>query len=250
MSVPPTSIPRDMIDKYTLSGKIPVFNCYRNDTVTPQSIVWSDSYIQSFINNFTFNNIKTNQHGAESYSGASMLHVDAFSKYIESIQGKSVAVVGSQTPWIEAILINAGATKVTTIEYNKPICNHPILNTISYDDFCASTELFDSIVSYSSIEHSGLGRYGDPLNPEGDIETMKQVYNHLCEGGMCFLGVPVGKDELSWNVHRVYGQHRLPLIFSNFTELEWFGCDKNYIYSCPVPRGSQHIIQPVMVLKK
>ena len=28
---------------------------------------------------------------------------------------------------------------------------------------------FDAISSYSSIEHDGLGRYGDPINPNGDF---------------------------------------------------------------------------------
>ena len=28
---------------------------------------------------------------------------------------------------------------------------------------------FDVVFTYSSVEHSGLGRYGDPLNPAGDL---------------------------------------------------------------------------------
>ncbi len=30
-------------------------------------------------------------------------------------------------------------------------------------------EKFDTVVSFSSIEHSGLGRYGDGLNPWADL---------------------------------------------------------------------------------
>ncbi len=33
-------------------------------------------------------------------------------------------------------------------------------------------EKFDIMVSFSSLEHSGLGRYGDELNPWGDLITM------------------------------------------------------------------------------
>ena len=39
--------------------------------------------------------------------------------------------------------------------------------------------IYDVIISYSSLEHSGLGRYGDYLNPNGDLETMDEIYNHL-----------------------------------------------------------------------
>ncbi len=34
---------------------------------------------------------------------------------------------------------------------------------------------FDVVVTFSSLEHSGLGRYGDILNPWGDLITMGQV---------------------------------------------------------------------------
>ena len=36
--------------------------------------------------------------------------------------------------------------------------------------------LFDLIVTYSSLEHSGLGRYGDSLNPWADLITMAKAW--------------------------------------------------------------------------
>jgi hypothetical protein len=35
---------------------------------------------------------------------------------------------------------------------------------------------FDAIVTFSSIEHSGLGRYGDALNPWGDIIAIARAW--------------------------------------------------------------------------
>ena len=35
---------------------------------------------------------------------------------------------------------------------------------------------FDAVVSFSSIEHSGLGRYGDALNPWGDLIASAQAW--------------------------------------------------------------------------
>lgn len=44
------------------------------------------------------------------------------------------------------------------------------------DQFLAGTlPAFDAMVTFSSIEHSGLGRYGDELNPHGDVITMVVV---------------------------------------------------------------------------
>ncbi len=34
---------------------------------------------------------------------------------------------------------------------------------------------FDVMITFSSVEHSGLGRYGDILNPWGDLITLAQV---------------------------------------------------------------------------
>ena len=187
----PRDIPEDMKDAFTLNGQIPIYNWYFNEVVPANTVNWPNTYLQSFINLFTIEKIRAGTIGNESYVNGALYHLQAFEKYIDSIKNKKVAVIGSQSPWIEAILVNCGAKEVTTVEYNVPLCNHSIINAISYTDFCKSSEKYDAIVSYSSIEHSGLGRYGDPLNPTGDIETMEHIYRSLAVGGLCFLGVPV-----------------------------------------------------------
>ena len=55
-------------------------------------------------------------------------------KFNERVNGKRVLVVGSETPWVEAIILAVGAKHVTTMEYNKIISAHPqvrysIINT-------------------------------------------------------------------------------------------------------------------------
>jgi hypothetical protein len=255
----PRQIPEDLRSDFTLKGKIPVYDYYFNDLVPENTISWHNTYLKSFIDRFSLYNIRHGLHGEEPYGGAAQLHLIAFEKYIDSIKNKKVAVIGSQTPWIEAILVNCGAKEVTVVEYNVPICNNEIIKAISYTDFCKSSEKYDVIVSYSSIEHSGLGRYGDPLNPNGDIETMQEIYKSLKTGGLCFVGFPVGTDCLVWNAHRIYGKIRLKLLFlDKFKELDWVGCDKNYINTIPtatgaiypIPSGSPDFIQPIIILEK
>lgn len=251
MQEAPRNIPDELRDAYTLNGEIPVYGWYINECVEPNSVHWTNSYIQEFCDRFTFANIENNRHGGEPYSRAASFHVEVCKKY--SVSGKDVAVIGTLYPWIEAILMNAGAKSVTTVEYNTPICHHPVLKTMSYVDFCTSSAKYDAVFSYSSIEHSGLGRYGDPLNPNGDIETMERVYSSLKDGGYCFLGIPVGKDHLVWNAHRIYGEKRLKMLYleDKFKEIEWIGCDKNFIHTCPVPTGNPDCsVQPIIVLQK
>ena len=132
MSVPPKDIPQGLLKSYTLDGAIPVHNWYFNNSKATDSVIWSNNYISTFVNRFTFNNVRTNKHGKETYAGAALFHVNACKKYSSHIENKDVAVIGSISPWIEAILINAGAKSVTTVEYNVPVCDHNIINTISF----------------------------------------------------------------------------------------------------------------------
>jgi len=49
---------------------------------------------------------------------------------------------------------------------------------------------FDFVISDSSIEHSGMGRYGDAINPWGDLITMAKAWCVTKENGFFLLGVP------------------------------------------------------------
>lgn len=248
-SEPPRQIPSELYNGFTMNGTIDIIDWYCDDSNNSIKIpVWSNQAIQGFIDHYTFSRVKSQDSITnEPYPGCSKLHVEACEKYSENIKNKSIAVIGSMAPWIEAILINAGAKSITTVEYNVPQCNHNIIKTISYNDFCFSNEKYDSVFSFSSIEHSGLGRYGDPLNPNGDIETMNHIHNSLKEDGMIFIGFPVGRDCIAWNAHRIYGPKRLELIFKDFDEIEWIGLNKDYIYTCPIVGCGP---QPLIVLKK
>ena len=241
---PYLDIPNDLLSKYSLDGKIPIIHSFRDDSKILHS-EWSDTFIKQFIDSYTPYNIINNLEGISTYGHEvceSLL--STFIKY--NVKNKKVAVVGSETPWIEAILINLGNI-VTTIEYNVPKINSEYLKVEDYFDyFEKNTNDFDIIVTFSSIEHSGLGRYGDPLDPEGDIKTMESIYNNLKYNGLLIWGAPVGNDALVWNLHRIYGKTRLPLIFNKFNEIEWVGNNKDELLNIPVC----NFIQPIVILEK
>ena len=240
---PPRAIPSN---EYSMNGQMAVLNWYFDSRVEAFTNVWSTDYIDGFLRRFTPENIRRGTHGTETYGGAAALHLAACEKYRSAIEGKRIAVIGSETPWIEALLINMGATSVTTVEYNCPDCSHDKIRTVTYDAFCElPAEQFDAIFSYSSIEHSGLGRYGDPLDPWGDLKTVHQMRRTLCRGGLLFLGVPIGKDALVWNAHRIYGPLRLEHILreGGFRDLDWFGTQKAVLFARP----SGYYEEPLMV---
>lgn len=240
---PYKNIPNKLNPKFTMNNRIPILNWWFNGTSDLHKNVWNQTYLDSFLSRFTPDKIKKNKHWKEPYPKVSLMLLNAFTKY--SIKNKKVAVIGSTSPWIESILLNLN-NEVTTIDYNVPNSKTQIICK-SYKEFENNNNLYDCIVTYSSIEHSGLGRYGDPLNPDGDIEAMQTIYKNLKNNGMLIWGAPVGHDALVWNAHRIYGKIRIPLLFDKFEEVEWISRDKEKLLNSKL---NKHVKQPVIVLRK
>jgi hypothetical protein len=141
-----------------------------------------------------------------------------------SLEGTVGLVMGSEQPWVECLALNLGADAVWTWEYGRIVSTHPRLKAKPYKAMAADIAsgalgLFDWVATFSSLEHSGLGRYGDALNPEGDAEALQQALCMLKPGGVLLLGLPsVCKFTgfIEYNAHRVYGYERLAHIAKDF----------------------------------
>lgn len=60
------------------------------------------------------------------------------------------------------------------------------------------------------MEHFGLGRYGDPIEPDAWEKALKSFQRVLKQNGKLYLSVPVGKaNKLCFNAHRVYNPHTI-----------------------------------------
>jgi SAM-dependent methyltransferase len=55
------------------------------------------------------------------------------------------------------------------------------------------------------IEHIGLERYGDPLEPEGDLKAIAELKRVLSKNGDLLFVVPLGDESIiQYNAHRIY----------------------------------------------
>ncbi|VDI41410.1 Hypothetical predicted protein [Mytilus galloprovincialis] len=220
----PKTIPKNMMIEFTMNNRIPVSKWYWDTELylgkKAKKPVWSEQLIEDWINMAKQGNL------SGTYGTADTNGLRDGLKHAPHIKNGRVMVIGSEIPWVEACVLEAGAREVVTLEYGSIISQHPKVKTIVPFDFRMrylnnTMGTFDAIVTYSSIEHSGLGRYGDALNPWGDIIAIARAWCVTKIGGSLTIGIPYNHDheELVFNAHRVYGKIRYPYLTTNWKQL-------------------------------
>jgi SAM-dependent methyltransferase len=82
----------------------------------------------------------------------------------------------------------------------------------------------DSVRSLSClhvIEHIGLGRYGDPIDPDGYLTAARELVRVLEPGGMLLIGTPVGRERLCYDAHRVFDPQTIVDAFAGLDLVEF-----------------------------
>lgn len=233
---PPQEIPEELYDSYTLNQQIPVLPWYIDGSYPPEfPTFYSSDVVDRNIERVTRKEVSY-------YNETDRWLYEALEQF--PVAGKEVAIIGSVEPWYESVILAYGGSPVT-IEYNKIVTNDTRLQLMTVEEYEKSPKKFDVILSISSTEHDGLGRYGDPLNPHGDLECLQKIKEQmLTKDGLLFLAVPTGKDCLVWNAHRIYGPLRLPLLLKGWRTLNCFGFPSD-VYTRDL---GYHAFQPVFVL--
>lgn len=65
-------------------------------------------------------------------------------------------------------------------------------------DYC------DSLSCLHALEHFGLGRYGDSIDPKGYESGIRNMASILRLGGLLYLSVPVGAERVEFNAQHVF----------------------------------------------
>lgn len=226
-TIPPRAIPPELKAEFTLHGRARVKNMYFNSAYSSdQPKIYTKVIIDKYI-------AKALARQNFYYKKTDACLYKALKEH--SLKNQSVAVMGSTDPWYEAVTLAYDAHP-TTIEYNKIISEDPRLAVMTNAQYDQHPIQFDAALAISSFEHDGLGRYGDPIDPNGDIKTMVKMKSVVKPNGLLFLALPVGQDTVVWNAHRVYGQFRLPLLLAGWKIIDFFGVKPGYF-------------QPVIVLQ-
>lgn len=75
------------------------------------------------------------------------------------------------------------------------------------------------------LEHIGLGRYGDPIDPDGCQKAAIELSRVVAVGGVLYLSVPIGRPRVCFNAHRVFSPNEIPEMFSSLTLVDFSWID-------------------------
>lgn len=243
---PPRLIPAQHLEEFTMRDVIPVTTFFVDDTIEGKGTHYSygRQSIESMVGaaRAALAKVKAGQKGAQRQMDQWLL--EAVLRH--PIRGQHVIVFGSMEPWYEAVALAAGATHVTTIEYNTLTYDHPNMTTCTPSEVRLPDGGFDVGFSISSFDHDGLGRYGDVVSPIGDLKAMKIARCMMRPNALLFLTVPVGPDALVWNLHRRYGAARLSLLLDDWRVMDSVGWDEARVIQSVDPRRSY---EPVLVCR-
>lgn len=233
---PPAKPPAEHLSAFTMDGRVPILDWYLNDKPDPKSIQSVVMYSTPLL---TKARADLRQRKYKSYGVTNDYLQKALAKY--PISGKCVLIIGSTYPQFEAFCLNAGGFPVT-IEYNVRFSDSAEVTFFSPQQFAELSVKGDASICISSFEHDGLGRYGDPIDPDGDLKAMKQMLTQIEPGGLMFFSVPFGRDAIAWNAHRIYGPLRLPRLLEGWEVVELFG-DERVSKAARISNGSLQIDQ-------
>jgi hypothetical protein len=115
--------------------------------------------------------------------------------------------IGSRIDGFVAHVAAFRAIEVMDVRALEPV-GHPNITFLQADlmqEMSEHQSITDSISCLHALEHFGLGRYGDPLDPEGHHKGFVNLIKMLQSGGSLYVSFPIGRqNEVHFNAHRVF----------------------------------------------
>jgi SAM-dependent methyltransferase len=133
----------------------------------------------------------------------------------------TIVDIGGGTAWstVALMLLRFADTQIISVDYATLEARSNYGVRYIHGD-CIATGLADGSVdvaaNISTLEHIGLGRWGDALDVDGDIKAMTEAWRILKPGGHLILTIPYGYPAVVFNLHRIYDQGRVTRLFQGF----------------------------------
>lgn len=141
---------------------------------------------------------------------ARRIHANAPSRHVDvgSRVDGFVAHVASFRE-IEVFDIRPITSEVQAIRFVQADMMNPLGS--QFEGYC------DSVSCLHALEHFGLGRYGDAVDYDGYLKGLQNLTRLLKAKGKLYLSVPIGKQQIQYNAHRVFSvEYILNLVDRDF----------------------------------
>ena len=114
-----------------------------------------------------------------------------FSSILLKNETKKILDFGCSRSWLSLSLASMGHS-VYGIDLRDYPFSHPnfVFQKLNIMDF--QEQDFDYVISLSTLEHVGLGAYGEPYTQQALVDVVKKVHFLLKGGGTLLLTLPVG----------------------------------------------------------
>ncbi len=102
----------------------------------------------------------------------------------------------------------ASFRKISVLDIRKLDSSTENINFLQADMMASLPEVLinscDSLSCLHALEHFGLGRYGDKIDWNGHSSGFNNLMLLLKQGGRFYFSVPIGKQRIEFNAHRVF----------------------------------------------
>lgn len=132
--------------------------------------------------------------------------------------GKVLDVGSNSSPII--LELAALGFNVTALDINETFLQHPNVTSVK-GTICNSSfadETFEAVTCISTLEHIGLGHYGDSTETDSDIKAVQEISRILKRHGKFILTVPYG-IRTTTSFLRIYDKELLNSLISSFEKL-------------------------------
>jgi SAM-dependent methyltransferase len=131
-------------------------------------------------------------------------------RQISALRPQSILDIGSYRQFVLGLLSHFEVTTVD-VRSRQPISPRETVVTCDAKNLSLQDNSFDAVVSLCTLEHFGLGRYGDEFDPDGDKKAIREMVRVLKHSGHLIFTTNITRAQpaIAFNAHRIYTREML-----------------------------------------